>query len=167
MFPLFLILTAILSVTFIAACGLYLKFYKRKINMALNGMTVKAIPAPLHIAVIFLIVFLICMVFISFVCGFGVAYRSFENEEGQIDVTAFYAEIVSIDESHITVEGISLNEKDYRGEFTLELHESIIIEWHGQQIAPTDLCEGDMVAIILIQDIGGIEDIFKIQLLDD
>ena len=167
MFPLFLILTAILSVTFIAACGLYLKFYKRKINMALNGMTVKAIPAPLHIAVIFLIVFLICMVFISFVCGFGVAYRSFENEEGQIDVTAFYAEIVSIDESHITVEGISLNEKDYRGEFTLELHESIIIEWHGQQIAPTDLYEGDLVAIILIQDIGGIEDIFKIQLLDD
>lgn len=167
MFPLFLILTVVLSVVLIIACGLYLKFYKRKINMALNGMTVKAMPAPLHIAVIFLIVFLICMVFISFVCGFGVAYRSFENEEGQIDVTAFYAEIVSIDESHITVEGISLNEKDYRGEFTFELHESIIIEWHGQQIAPTDLCEGDMVAIILIQDIVGVEDIFKIQLLND
>ena len=167
MFPLFLILTVVLSVVLIIACGLYLKFYKRKINMALNGMTVKAMPSPLHIAVIFLIVFLICMVFISFVCGFGLAYRSFENEEGQIDVTAFYAEIVNIDESHITVEGIPLNEKNYRGEFTFELHESIIIEWHGQQIAPTDLCEGDMVAIILIQDIVGVEDIFKIQLLND
>ena len=167
MFPFFLILTAVLSVILIAACGLYLKFYKHKINMSLKGTPAKALPSPLHIAVIFLIVFLICMVFVSFIGGFGLAYRSFEKEEGQIDVTAFYAKIVSIDEDHITVKGIPLNEKDYRDKFTFELHESIVIEWQGQQIALADLREGDLVAVILLQDIVGVEDIFKIQLLND
>ena len=167
MFPLFLILTVALSVILIAACGLYLKFYKSKINMALNGTPVKALPAPLHIAVIFLIVFLICMVLVSFIGGFSLAYRSFENEEGQIDVTAFYAEIVTIDESHITVEGIPLNEKNYRGKFTFELHESVIVEWHGQRITPAELQKGDPITVILVTDVGGVEDIFKIQLLKD
>jgi hypothetical protein len=167
MFPLFLILTVALSVILIAACGLYLKFYKSKINMALNGTPVKALPAPLHIAVIFLIVFLICMVLVSFIGGFGLAYRSFENEEGQIDVTAFYAEIVNIDESHITVEGIPLNEKNYLGKFTFELHESVIVEWHGQRITPAELQKGDPITVILVTDVVGVEDIFKIQLLKD
>lgn len=167
MFPFFLILTAVLSVILIAACGLYLKFYKHKINMSLKGTPAKALPSPLHIAVIFLIVFLICMVFVSFIGGFGLAYRSFEKEEGQIDVTAFYAKIVSIDEDHITVEGIPLNEKNYRGKFTFELHESVIVEWHGQRITPAELQKGDPIAVILVTDVVGVEDIFKIQLLKD
>ena len=34
-------------------------------------------------------------------------------------------------------------------------------------ISPGDLNEGDMVSIILLTDLGGIEDIFKIYLLED
>lgn len=169
MFPLYLIFVAGLLAILIGCCVLYIRFYKRRINEALNGTLKKpkAMPAPFTVAIMLLITFLILAVFMSFVIGFGLGYRSLDGkEDGQIDVTAFYAEISSIDESKITVNGISLNEKDYRGEFTFELHESVLVEWNGQHILPNSLHEGDLIAIILLKDVAGVEDIFKIQLLE-
>lgn len=170
MFPLFLIFVAGLLAVLIGCCVLYIRFYKRRINEALNGTLKKqkAMPAPFTVAIMLLIAFLIFAVFMSFVIGFGSGYRSLDGkEDGQIDVNAFYAEIISIDESEITVNGISMNEKDYRGEFTFYLHESVIVEWNSQQIRPDELREGDMVAIILLRDVAGVEDLFKIQVLKD
>lgn len=170
MFPLFLIFVAGLLVVLIGCCVLYVRFYKRRINEALNGTLKmsKTMPAPFTVAIMLLIAFLIFAVFMSFVIGFGSGYRSLDGEEdGQIDVNAFYAEIISIDERTITVNGISLNQKDYRGELTFQLHESVIVEWNGQQIAPNNLQEGDLIAIILLKDVVGLEDIFKIQVLKD
>lgn len=168
MFPLFLIFVVGLLVILSSGCVLYLHFYKRRINKALNGSTNKTMPAPFNVAIVLLIAFLIFMVFISFVGGFGLGYRSLDSkEDGQIDVTAFYAEIISIDESNITVDGISLNEENYRGEFIFQLHESVIVEWNGEQIMLDTLKKGDLIVIVLIRDVVGIEDIFKIQLLKD
>ena len=42
-----------------------------------------------------------------------------------------------------------------------------MIEWHEQPILLSNLNEGDLISIILATDAGGIEDIFKIYLLDD
>ena len=94
------------------------------------------------------------------------ASKEFSKEDGQIDVTAFYAEIISIDENAVTVKGIALNEKEYRQEVTFQLHESVIIEWNNQPLTIGNLGEGDLVSIILIEDVLGVEDIFKIQLLE-
>lgn len=168
MFPLFLILVLGMITVFIGGCFVYIQLYKRRVNKVLNGAVKKIMPAPFHAAIVLLIIVLIFAVFISFISGFGLAYRSLENKiDGQIDITAFYGEIISIDEHSITVKGLSINEKEYRDEFVFELHESVIIEWHNQPISLDELHKGDLIAIILVTDVAGLEDIFKIQLLRD
>ena len=166
MFPLFLILVLGICAIFIGGCFIYIQLYKRRVNKILNGATKKIMPAPFHVAIALLIVVLVFAIFISFVSGFGLAYRS-PKSDGQINITAFYGEIISIDENLITVKGLSINEKDYRDEFTLELHESVIVEWKKQPIEIDELQKGDLIVIILVTDVAGIEDIFKIQLLKD
>ena len=42
-----------------------------------------------------------------------------------------------------------------------------MIEWHDQQLSVSDLDVGDLVSVTLLTDLLGVEDVFKIQLLDD
>lgn len=167
-FPAYFLLIIGMVIFLIAVCVVYYRIYKRKINMALDGTMEqsKPMPAPFNVAVVLTIIFLLFAILMSYIIGFGMGYRSLDDE-GQIDVHAFYAEVKEVREETITVKGIQLNDEAYRGEFTFQLYEGLIIEWHDQLISFSDLEEGDSVSIILITDVLGVEDIFKIQLLDD
>ena len=95
-------------------------------------------------------------------------YRSLDREsDGQIDIQTLYAEITEIRTDTITVEGLQLNGTDYCSEFTFQLHEGLMIECNDTQISVSDLNEGDFVSSILLTDLGGIEDVFKIYLIRD
>lgn len=169
-FPTYFLFLFIVLVLFVAGCFIYFRIYKRKINEALvNGTkSGKTLPAPHSIAVILLVMFLLFTVFISFIAGFGVAYRAAEKQkdEGQIDVHAYYAEVKEINNNTITVSGMQINDEKYQGEFTYQLYDGLIIECHEQPIAISDISEGDCVEIILLTAINGYEDIFKIQLIN-
>ncbi|MGN0351647.1 MAG: hypothetical protein ACI4ES_08335 [Roseburia sp.] len=167
--PIYFLLLLGMVFLLITACVVYYLIYKRKINMALDGTTEqhKPMPAPFNVAVALTIIFLLFAILMSFIIGFGIGYRSLDNDDGQIDIHAFYAEVQEIRAETITVKGIQLNDEEYRDESTFQLYEGLMIEWHEQPISLSDLDEGDLVSIILITDAGGIEDVFKIYLLDD
>lgn len=170
--PIYFIFIVVMLALLIGGCAWYVEYYKRKINESLADTQKKrkAMPAPFNVAIMLLIAFLIFAIFISFAIGFGIGYRSLDDEpenqyEGQIE--SFYAKVVNVDEYSITVKGIDLNEKDFRGEFTYDLPEEIIIEWRDEIILLSDLEKDDMVSIILMKDMSGVEYIYKIQLLKD
>lgn len=168
-FPIYFLLILGMVFLLIILCVIYYRIYKRKINMALDGTADlhRPMPSPFNVAVILTVIFLLFAILMSFVIGFGMGYRSLDDDDKQIDVHAFYAEVQEIGTKTITVKGIQLNDEKYRDEFTFQLYDGLMIEWHEQSISLEDLKEGDLVSIILITDAGGIEDIFKICLLDD
>ena len=79
----------------------------------------------------------------------------------------FYAKVKDVVENSIVVEGISLNDENYRGEFHYDVWEEVIIFRQDAVIPLSDLSVGDLVSITLLTDRTGITNIFKIQLLAD
>lgn len=175
-FPAYLLLFLGMAILLIGVCFVYYQIYKRRINRALSEITdqQKPMPSPFNVAISLTIIFLLFAILMSFVIGFGMGYRSLDQDtEGQIDVNSFYAEIMAIEKDTntgadtIAVKGIELNEESYRNEFTFVLYEGLMIEWHDQQLSVSDLDVGDLVSVTLLTDLLGVEDVFKIQLLDD
>ena len=100
-------------------------------------------------------------------------YRTLDNDsEGETDVNTIYAQIKEIQEnitpveSMMTVETIELNYEPYHKELTFRLYKGLVIEQNDQSISLSDLKAGDFVSIVLFTDLGGVEDIIKIELLD-
>lgn len=168
--PLYILLLLGMLILLIGICVAYYWIYKKKINLALHGASTqsKPMPAPFSVAAVLIIAFLLFAILLSFIIGFGMGYRSLDREsDGQIDIQTLYAEITEIGTDTITVEGLQLNGTNYRSEFTFQLHEGLMIECNDTQISISDLNEGDFVSIILLTDLGGIEDVFKIYLISD
>ena len=106
----------------------------------------------------------------SFFLGYKIAYDRFESSAEQIspfNIQTYYAEVKEVGENTITVEGISLNEENYRGTFQYDIWGETSIIWKNESITLTDLESGDMVAVTIIMAGGDIADVFKIQLLND
>ena len=167
--PAFLLFLMILLILFLALCFFYFQIYKRRINEALVSASNqgKALPAPFSIATILLVVFLLLAIILSFFVGLWSGYQILEKQmdEGQIDAHAFYAKVKEIKNNTITVCGIPVNDEKYQGEFTYQLYDGLIMEYHDQAISIDDIIEGDFVEIILLTAVNGYEDIFKIQLI--
>lgn len=167
--PAFLLFLMIVLILFLALCFFYFRIYKRRINEALVNASNqgKPLPAPRSIATILLVVFLLLAIILSFFAGLWSGYQMLEKQmdEGQIDVHAFYAEVKEIRNNAITVSGIQVNDEKYQGEFTYQLYDGLIMEYHEQEISIDDIIEGDYVEIILLTAVNGNEDIFKIQLI--
>lgn len=168
-FPAFFLIIAGMVILLITIGVVYYRIYKRKINLALagSGTQGKPMPAPFDMAALLIIVFLLFAVLMSFVLGFRMGYHALDNDEGQIDIHAFYAEVKEVGTETITVKGLQLNDADYRSEFTFQLYEGLMIERHNQPISLSDIDKGDLVSIVLLTDISGVEDVFKIQLIDE
>ena len=163
---LFLLIVLLL---FLALGFFYFRIYKRKINEALVNASGrgKTLPAPFSIAANLLVIFLLLAIILGFFAGLWAGYQLLEKQmdEGQIDVHAFYAEVKEIKDNRITVSGIPINDEKYQGEFTYQLHDGLIIEYHEQAITKDDIAAGDHVAVILLTAVNGHEDIFKLQLI--
>lgn len=175
MLPVYVFTVLGLVLLLVVFCIIYYRIYKYNINRVLEDPTYmhKPMPAPFHVAIVATIIFLIFAIGISFAVGFGMGYRALDDDgKGQIDVNTIYAQIKDIEEnvtsveSMMTVDTIELNYEPYYKELTFRLYEGLMIERNDQPISLSDLQAGDFVSIVLLTDLGGVEDIIKIELLD-
>lgn len=168
----FLALFAILIIL-VAAVVIYFQVYKRHINKALEateGKRTSMVP-PYKAAIVMTIIVLLIGILISYYAGYATAYKHYDEDVWVMsasDIQTFYAEVKKVDEHSILVEGISLNDEDYQGEFQYDdLWEGLSVYSKDTALKLSNLSEGDLVSITLLTDRTGITNIFKIQLLDD
>lgn len=166
--PVYILFILGMIVVLTCICVVYCWLYKKKINMVLKGANTqnKTMPAPFKVVSLLIIAFLIFAIFMSFIIGYGMGYHYLDSDsEGQIDVQTLYGKITEIETDTITVDGLQLNGEEHRAEFTFQLYEGLMIECNDAQISASDLNEGDFVSIILLTDLAGVEDVFKIYLI--
>lgn len=111
---------------------------------------------------------------IAYFWGYKSACNDFEVKmDNQYEsYQCFYATITNISNDNITVEGMKINDINFRGKFILEITESSMIVWRGTELEISELEVGDNISILfkgLILDSSPalIRDVLRIQLLDD
>lgn len=162
----------VVAIILVATVAVYLQVYKRHINKALqtrSTLQTKMVP-PYKVAIVLTIVVLIIGLVISYFVGYKAAYDSFEDASQQasnMNIQTFYAEVKEISNNTLSVEGISLNEESYRGEFNYDIWEGTNIMWHDTPISLNVLNEGNLVSVTLVTANGGITDVYEIRLLED
>ncbi len=169
-FPSFFLIVLAVVALLVTTVVVYFEVYKRNINKALetNANTHGPMTPPYKVAIVLTIVVLIVGLLISYFVGYKVAYDKYEeslSHTSTFDIQTFYAEVKEVGDNTILVEGISLNDESYQGEFRYDVSEGTKLELRNTPISLSDLVEGDLVSIILVTDRGGITDIFKIQLV--
>ena len=128
----------------------------------------------------FKIILVILIVVISLVLGYFTGYKraydkiesASQNISYNNNQQTFYAEIEEIKDNFILVKGLSVNDINFRGEFTISVVEETELEWRNTKINVTDLEVGDNISITFTGEIldsypAQIKDVVKIQLLDD
>ena len=171
-FPIYFFALFVILIIFVATVVVYFQVYKRHINKAIDSTDVKrtSMVPPKKVAIVMTIIVLLIGILISYFAGYGNAYKDYEEDAWVLshsDIQTFYAEIKEVGENSLLVEGISLNDENYRGEFQYDIWEEVSIYRQDAVIQLSDLSEGDLVSITLLTDRTGITNIFKIQLLAD
>ncbi|MBP2241595.1 hypothetical protein J2Z40_002158 [Cytobacillus eiseniae] len=171
-FPIYLLALFAILIILVATVIVYFQAYKRHINKALGateGKRISMVP-PNRVAIVMTIIVLLISILISYFAGYINAYKDYEKEAwvmSHSDIQTFYAEVKEVGENSILVDGISLNDENYRGEFQYDVWGEVSIYWQDAVIQLSDLSEGDLISITLLTDRTGITNIFKIQLLAD
>lgn len=171
-FPIFIIALFAILLILVATVFVYFQVYKRHINKALvttEGKRPSMIP-PNKVAIVMTITVLLICIMISYFAGYVNAYKDYEEEAWSMshsDIQTFYAEIKEVGEKSLIVEGISLNDEKYRGEFQYDIWGEVSLYRQNDLIQLSDLSEGDLVSITILTDRAGITNIFKIQLLPE
>ena len=155
-------------------CLVYCFIYKRHINRALvNAQTCRYMPAPFHVALAAAIMFLLLTVGAGLAIIFRMDYAVLDSQDDNpTDINTICAEISKIEtgataaESSMTVEALEYNYESYHAELTFHLYEGLDIVKNGRKISATELKAGDVIAITLLTDLGGVEDIIKVEVLD-
>lgn len=101
-----------------------------------------------------------------------IEYEQFEDTVSDTNSQTFYAEIKNINGSNLLVDGLEINDINYRGEFFLKVTEQTKLEERNTAIDFSDLDEGDNISITFEGEIqetypARINDVVRIQLLDD
>lgn len=169
-FPIYFLALIAILIIFVATVVVYFQVYKRHINKALGateGKRTSMIP-PYRVAIVMTLIVLLIGILISYFAGYVNAYKDYEEDAWVLshsDIQTFYAEVKEVGENSLLVEGISLNDENYRGEFQYEIWEEVNIYRQDTVIQLSDLSEGNLISITLLTDRTGITNIFKIQLL--
>ena len=130
---------------------------------------------------IFILIGLIITICISFVVGLFVGQKNAPKNDlaiSKIYGQTFYANIESIKQYndgsfHLNVKGLEVNDKNYRGDFTFKVTDSIDMTWQGQKIGISDLKEGDIISITFADEIitsispTPLQEVVRVQLLRD
>lgn len=95
-----------------------------------------------------------------------------KSTNNPITGTTFYAVIETIRDHNIGVRGLDVNDINSRGEFYFTIEDKTILEWRHTEISISDLKVGNTISItytgsVLETSPAGIEDVIKVQLLDD
>ena len=155
-------------------CLVYYFIYKRHVNRTLvNAQTCRYMPAPFHVALAAAIMFLLLTVGAGLAIIFRMDYAVLDSQDDNpTDINTICAEISEIEigataaENSMTVEALEYNYESYHAELTFHLYEGLEIVKNGRKISATELKAGDVIAITLLTDLGGVEDLIKIELLD-
>ena len=104
--------------------------------------------------------------------GYKAAYDRFEGMERSSLEQTFYAAITNIDGSNFEVQGLAVNDINYRGAFTFTVSAETKMEWRGTELSVADFNTGDTISIMYSGEIqetypAYIVDVVMIQLLDD
>ncbi len=165
--PVFFVLILFLLILLILL--IYMQIYKSKINKALNTtQNHPKMPSPHKVATALTIVVLTIGIIASYLVGYKTSYDRFENNTEQLspaDIQTFYANIQSISENTLTVNGIPINDQAYRGVLKYDISQGTAIFCNYKTMTLADLKSGDLVAITLITAGGDVVDIYKIQLI--
>jgi hypothetical protein len=171
-FPIYFLALFAILIILGATVTVYFQVYKRHINKALGateGKRTSMVP-PYRVAIVMTIIVLLIGILISYFAGYVNAYKDYEEDAwvmSHSDIQTFYAEVKEVGENSILVEGISLNDENYRGEFQYDVWGEVSIYREDAVIRLSDLSEGDLISITLVTGRTGITNIFKIQLLGD
>lgn len=171
-FPIYFLALFAMLIIFVATVIIYFQIYKRHVNKALRATEGKrpSMVPPYTVTIVMTIIVLLIGLLISYYAGYANAYKNYKEDVwvmSHSDIQTFYAEVKEIGENSIWVEGISLNDEDYRGEFQYDVWGEVTIYRQDAVIQLSDLSEGDLISITLVTDRSGFTDIFKIQLLAD
>ena len=130
-----------------------------------------------ELKVILVIMLVIIALVIGYFVGYKRAYDKIESASQNVNYNneqqTFYAEIKEINNNNaFLVEGLSVNDINFRGEFTFSVVEETKLEWRGTEISISDLKVGDNISITFDGEIldtypAQIQEVIKIQLLDD
>jgi heme/copper-type cytochrome/quinol oxidase subunit 2 len=171
-FPIYFLALLVILIILVATIIVYFQVYKRHINRALgatDGKRTSMVP-PYRVAIVMTIIVLLIGILISYFAGYANAYKDYEDDAwvmSHSDIQTFYAEVKEIGDNSLLVEGISLNDENYRGEFQYDVWGEVSIYRQDTLIQLSDLSEGNLISITLVTDRTGITNIFKIQLLSD
>ena len=88
------------------------------------------------------------------------------------DSTTFYAQIETIGENNILIQGLDINDINHRARFDFAKKDTIKLERRHTEITWEDLDAGDRIAVtykgfVLETDPAGLTEVIKIQLLED
>lgn len=133
--------------------------------------------------IILSIIVILLVAIISYFVGYKKAYNDYEsflnNNDNGVKYQSFYATItdiedtgLTIDDTALTVRGLDINDINFRRNFKFVITEATEIEWRYTKLDASELEIGDNISIIFTGNIQGsepakIEDVLKIQLLDD
>lgn len=101
----------------------------------------------------------------------GIFYTiGIRSGDKDIETQTFYAEITDISGGHMVVSGLSVNDINFRGDFTLSA-DNAEITWRYEEISAEDLDVGDNISITFAGDVqerypAGLTDVVKIELLN-
>lgn len=124
-----------------------------------------------HIAVVGL--FLIAIAITSYFIGYKTAYNRVEENSGTVIIPqTFYAEITDISDELFTVDGLDINDINYRGAFTFSVYEETSLVWRGTEMQIEEFDVGDIISVSFVGYVqesypGHILDVVQVQLLDD
>ncbi len=174
MFPVYIFVIMVLAFVLAFLCLVYCFIYKRHINRALvNAQTCRYMPAPFHVALAAAIMFLLLTVGAGLAIIFRMDYAVLDSQDDNpTDINTICAEISEIEigataaENSMTVEALEYNYESYHAELTFHLYEGLEIVKNGRKITADELKAGDVVAITLLTDLSGVEDIIKVEVLD-
>lgn len=121
-----------------------------------------------------LIAGILALLVLGFFAGYKIAYDGFENSlsTNTLDPQTFYAQIKDIDGNHLLVEGLPVNDINFRSQFYLSVSDETKLEWRHTPITPDELDVGNTISVTFTGAIresypAQITDVVKIQLLDD
>lgn len=84
----------------------------------------------------------------------------------------FYAEITAVSGNQFSVEGLPVNDINFRGTFTFSVVAETELVWRGTAMEPEEFEAGDTVAVSFSGEVlesypAQLQDVVRVQLLDD
>lgn len=132
-------------------------------------------------SIIMILILLVITSIASYYVGSIITYKKLDNSlnNHKVNYQSFYATITDIKDTGfekepklLKVKGLDINDINFRGNFEFIITEATELEWRYTKLENNELEIGDNISIIFTgniqeKDPAHIEDVLKIQLLDD